>query len=235
MDTTTTTDIPTKGPIKSFLEACGQALLEPGKFFRERFSHWTLGQSLSFGVVSFWLASLVAFLWSSVNFIFLSAFFERWMQSVFFEDESFALFHEGPQRFLLRAGMLTLLPVFTVFSALFASLVLYFFARFLTGRGQEDSSHVNYLACIRIFAFALLGTWFLVVPIFGGLLAYLAFVIFAAVATRESFHVSSRRAALIVLMPQFMLFFVLSLLFTMMFVLLFSLPMGIELLDQAPF
>ncbi|NUM87763.1 MAG: CPBP family intramembrane metalloprotease [Bdellovibrionales bacterium] len=51
-DTTSTTDTPTsRGPARAFLEGCGQALLEPGKFFRERFAHWPLGHALSFGAV----------------------------------------------------------------------------------------------------------------------------------------------------------------------------------------
>ena len=212
--------MPTKGLIRSYLEGCGRAISEPGLFFRERFASMSLSSAISFGILSVWLSSFFAFLWDSVSFIFISSLLDEWMSDIFLNDSAFQYFSAGPKQFLMGAGSLLLIPFWVFFLLLFSGMVLYFFAKLLAPQG----SGVSYVAAIRVLAFALLGSWFVVVPIFGSFLSYLAILILGAVAMRESFQISMRRAAVILLMPQLMLVFLLSVVVLGLLAVAFTVP-----------
>ncbi len=209
-----------KGLVRSYIEACGNAIVDPGKFFRDSFSELPLGTAVAVGIVSFWLSSFVAFLWDSLNFIFLTSLLDQWMEDVFQNDSAFGFFSFGPHEFLWKAGSLLLLPFWSLFLVLFAALIVYFFAKLLS----NSQGVVNFMATIRILAFSLLGSWFLVVPIFGKLIAYIAILSLAMVGLRESFGVSNRRALMVLVLPQILFLCFIALLTTIFLALAFTMP-----------
>jgi hypothetical protein len=220
MEASTTATSTEKGLVRGYFEACGTALLEPGKFFRETFSQLPLGSALTFGILSVWLSSFFAFLWDSVNFIFLTSLLDQWMDDIFLNDTAFQYFSVGPKQFLASAGSLLILPFWMLFAILFASMILYFFAKFLTSQHVT----VSYVGVIRVLAFASLGSWFVVVPVFGGVLAYIAALLLGIVGLRESFGVSNRRATMMLVMPQIFIVCLLALLATIFLALAFAMP-----------
>lgn len=214
-----------KNPIRVFLDRSGKILFEPSKFFREDLSQMGLNETATFGLVSAWLATLVSFLWETVNALVLAGIFEKWVQRLLSSDESFSLLSSSGESFLWSAGLLLLLPFMLLARIVFTSFAMLIFAKLLISEDTNALDEVNYKNVLRIQAASLSSKWFLVVPFFGGLLSYIAYLIFAVTGIRERFGVSTRRAASVVLAP-----YLVVCLMLLVFILL-----GIYAVSQLPF
>src|ERR1700720_768647 len=90
----------TKNPIAIFWEKCGHILLDPTRFFRYDLNGLSWSESLTFGIVSAWVASFISFLWGTLNSFVLVAFFDHWVQQLLSTEEGFSLMGTSSKSFL---------------------------------------------------------------------------------------------------------------------------------------
>lgn len=192
----------TTGFLRSYLRYCRRILLEPGIFFREEFHRIPLTTALAFGLLSAWGAAILLFFSSSLTEVALQRLFGGWMEDVLEMATIFSTPEEAARSFLYQAGAILVYPFFLLlYLASVASVVLLFSRIFI-----QDQSQVNYRNCLKILGLALVANWLMVIPVFGELIAYIAFMILAIVGIREAFWVTTQRAALILIAPQVLLF-----------------------------
>lgn len=229
MDTTLTITTPTERPIRTYLGRVKSILLSPGRFFREDFPSFSLSDSLAFGLVSGWLAAGFAFALETLNSLLLVSLFERWVQKMFASEEGFSFLGLDGSSFIWSAGFLLVAPFFYLLRIFYGAAVLYVFARLFI---DEEGEPVTYRSLAAIRACAFTGQWLAVVPIFGFFLAFVANVALLVAGIRERYRVSTRRAAVVVLAPYFLLAFAVFLLAVFFLLLLSQLPfqelMGLE-------
>jgi hypothetical protein len=127
---------------------------------------------------------------------------------------------------LFEAGLLLLSPFFLVGQAIFSALFTYFFARLLIHDRQTAPEPVTFTATMRIQAVAMLSNWYSIVPIFGGLLAFVTGLILTVTGVRERFGVSTRRAMAVVLSPYLLVAGLFFLLVALLAVVAVQLPLG---------
>jgi hypothetical protein len=214
-----------KNPVRIFFELSGKILFEPSRFFREDLGGMSLSDSATFGLIGAWVATMISFLWETVNSLVLAGIFEKWVQRLLSSDESFALLSASGESFLWSAGILLLVPFLLLLRIAFTSIAMFVFAKLLIADDRGAPDNVTYKNVLRIQGASLSAKWFLVVPFFGGLLSYFAFLIFTVTGIRERFSVSTRRAAAVVLAPYLVL---LAMVFMLVLV-------GIYAFSQLPF
>jgi hypothetical protein len=200
-----TPDTPTKS-ISRYFSLIGKVLLSPSHFFRENHSGFSLSDAITFGLVSSWVASCIAFAMHTMNSLFLTKVFERWVQRIMASEEGFSLLSMNSENFLWSAGVLVLDPFMVLLRIFFGTISLYLFTRLLIEDDPLAREPVTFKGLMKIQAIAFTSQWFLVVPIFGGLLAYVAHLILMVVGIRERYNVSTRRALATVMAPYVLLF-----------------------------
>lgn len=205
-----------------YFRLCKSVLLEPTDFFRNKYPKLDVEEALTFGLVTLWLSAFVSFIWDAMNQVFMAHFLESWMQEVLIQDESTSFFDYDGKSFLFSAGSLLLNPFLSLIGLGISAFFLFVLGKvFITDRRAED---VNMRSVLKVLAVASTGAWFGVVPFFGGILSYLVVSLLTVIGMRESFHISTRRSAVIVFLPQALLalFIMIALLFFA--VLIFSIP-----------
>jgi hypothetical protein len=226
MDTTiplpTTTITPPEGPLRAYFRTLFRVLLSPSLYFREDISRLQLRQTLTFGLVSAWLASGFAFFFETVNSLLLARVFEDFLYQMV--ETEYLL---GPSRdsFLWSAGLLLLAPFFFLLKVFLGSSVLYLFLRLLADDTPASREPITLSGVMRIHSSALASRWFLVVPLLGGLIAFFVNLILLVTGIRERFQLSTRRAALVVLAPYLL----------MALAAVFLLIVGAVIITQIPF
>jgi len=203
MSTTPDTDTPTEpaAPIRTYVANVNRILTAPSRFFQEVFPALSLSETLSFGIVSAWLASIFAFAFETMNSFLLSRLLERWAQRIFASEEGFSFLSLSSNSFLFTAGILVLGPFFFLLRIFFGSIMLYSFSVLLVDDGDTAPEPVTFKGAMRIQAAAFASHWFSVVPIFGSVIAFIANLVLLVTGVRERFRVSTRRATVIVLAP----------------------------------
>lgn len=224
MDTIIPLNTSTKGPIRRFFEQTGRILLEPSRFYRENILRFSTSEAIAFGITNAWIASILAFFWSTVNSFFLVQLFELWVQRLLASDEAFSFLAMNGESFLWTAGALVAAPFLLLLRVLGSSFALFLFSRFLISDSEDRGEPVSLGACLRIQGTALTGEWFSIVPFFGGLLAFVATLVLSITGVRERFGTSTRRAAAVVLAPYVILFLLLAFLALLLLVALTQLP-----------
>lgn len=207
------------------------ALFSPARFYRHDLPAMSTTQLLTFGIGNAWAASVLAFFVQTFNTLLVSQLLERWMQKILLTEEGIAVWGLSADTFLWTAGALLLAPFLLLLRAVFSSAVLFFFARLLIEERAGAPEAVSYEGCLRLRAGALVGRWFAVVPVFGGLLAFVVGLILTITGVRERFGVSTRRASAVVLAPYVVALF-LALLLAAFVVLLLSQISLQDLLDM---
>jgi hypothetical protein len=223
-----------KGPIRVFFERTSRVLLDPARFYREDFPRLSVAESLTFGLSSAWIASLLSFFWSTMNSFFLVRVFERWVQRMLATEETFSLVGTSGDSFLWTAGALLLAPFLLLMRTFLSSIMLFVFARLLVSEEQRGPEEVNYNTALKIQAVSLNAHWFSIVPFFGGILALIVGLILTVTGVRERFGASTRRAVAVVFAPYALLFLAVLLLFCLVALAMFQLPLH-EMFDLDEF
>lgn len=219
-----------KGLIRKFFGLTGRILMEPSKFFRQDLNLLSWSEAMTFGIVGAWISTLIAFVWETLNSLFLIHFFEKWVQTFFASEEAISLFGEGANGFLWSAGLLLLTPFLLLLRLFFSSLAVYFFAKLLIEPNERALEQPSLPGIIRIFGVSLAGSWFCVVPILGAPISFVARMVLAVTGIRERYGISTRRSMAVVFGPY--LFFVAMLFLFLLVALLFLSQMPLqELLD----
>lgn len=222
---------PDLGIIGRYWAILKNVLFEPTRFFRNSARNFTVSEALSFGLVTLWLSHIVSFIWGTANKLVFYHFVESWLEGATLGDES-GLFAFTRNDFLANVGFLLLQPFFSLLSFASFTLVLLTFGRLLVAdeRTPERTERIRFREILRVLAFSAAGSVLYVVPIFGGLLAFIAVVLLALIGLREVLQITTKQAALVIFVPQILLF----LLFIMVMalaVLVFSLVPLDQLMD----
>lgn len=195
------------GPVRQFWRRTWMLFLHPKAFFREEFPSMGGAEAATFGLTNAWLAALVSFFVSTLSSLFLAVLFERWVQNLLASDEGFGILGTNPRAFVMTAGMLLLAPFIVLARVFFGGVVVYLFTRLLVeddGAGEEP---IRFSAILKLEAVCQSARWFSVVPVFGGVLAFIVNIILLVTGIRERFALSTRRSCAIVLAPYLLLFF----------------------------
>jgi hypothetical protein len=233
MDTAITTTTLTENPVRTYFSRVNRALLSPTRFFQDDYPALTLSEALTFGILSAWLASAIAFAFETLNSFVLSRLFERWVQRLFATEDGFSVLNMTGNSFLFTAGFLLLGPFFYLLRIILGASVVYSFSLLLVEKSDLAAEPVTFKGALKIQATAFAGHWFAVVPIFGSFVAFVANLVLLVTGIRERFRVSTRRASVIVLAPYFVLFLTLLLLSVVMAVAMMQFPFE-ELLNIDP-
>ncbi|HEY8279943.1 MAG TPA: hypothetical protein VIH99_09980 [Bdellovibrionota bacterium] len=224
---------PSDGSLRETLRKCLRVLVEPGRFFRNDLPAMSVNDSLAFGIGNAWAAAVISFFIQTINSFLLAQLLERWMQRLVASEDGFSVWTLSAKSFLYASGMLLLAPFLLLLRSVISAAGLYLFARLLIEDRPESPEPVTYNGALRIQGSVLCGQWFSVVPIFGGVLAFLVSLILSVTGVRERFGVSNRRALAVVLAP-YILLGLAMLLFFAVFALALSQISLQELLDVDP-
>jgi hypothetical protein len=210
MDTTIPTEtistessVANEGVLAGFFRKLNLLLFRPAQFFRQELAQVSLSSLLAFGILNAWLASMIAFYFSTFHSLLMGQLMEKWMTSILAEDSGFGLFFPEPKNFLWQAGFLLLAPFLLLIQAYMGAFYLYIFGRALIT--APDGGKVQYQEVLRVQAAALVSHWFRVVPLFGPVLAFVAHFVYCMAGLRETYRISSRRAFAVVAAPYLML------------------------------
>jgi hypothetical protein len=217
--------------ISEYFSACKEMLFEPANFFRRWFHSTTLSVALAFGLLTLWITSILTFLWDSVHEIFILGFLQEWMQQLFFQTDFANLLQSAVEDLPGRASYILLRPFISLVGICLSASVLFFFSRIFIE--EESGPKVKYGDQIKILAFSSTGAWLLLIPFFGGLLSYVAILLLTIIGIRETYAVNSKRAALVVLLPQFLFFVLVLFLLVAVVILVFSLSLQDILSDPS--
>jgi hypothetical protein len=205
MDTIMTMDTRTEtSPLRAFLKLLGDALLHPTRFFREDLPRLSTSEALAFGIGNAWLAAAVAFLFQTFNSVVLAQLFEKWVQRLLASEDAFRLIEFSGKTFVYDAGAVVLLPFLMLLRLVFGTAVLYLFSRLFVEDHPSAPEPVTFNGAMRIQASSYVAQWYTVVPFFGPFLAFVVGIILQITGVRERFLVSTRRAAVVVLAPYFL-------------------------------
>jgi hypothetical protein len=218
---------------RALLRKVGRALLEPTRFFRADFPASDTPSLLAFGIANAWAASAVAFFVQTINSLLLSQLLERWMQRMLASEDGFAVWGLSGKSFLVTSALTLLGPFLYLLRAVLGGFGLYLFARLLIEDRAGAPEPVTVTGAIRIRAAALTSEWYSLVPVFGGVLAFLASLVLTITGVRERFGVSTRRASAVVLAPYLLALFALVLFGALLLLTLSQIPYG-DLLDLNP-
>lgn len=222
-----------EGILRRYFSRAGRLLLEPSRFFRTELNSLDWPEALSFGLIGAWASSCIAFFWETLNSFFLVNFFEKWIQDYFASEEGLSFISSDPQSFVWAAGLVLLTPFLVLLRLLFTSASIYVMARILVEPRPEAPEQVSYSGITRILGVSLTGSWFAVVPIFGGLLSLISRFILTVTGLKERYAISTRRSMMIVLGP-WLLLMGLTLILVIIFVALLSQMPLQDLLDLDP-
>jgi hypothetical protein len=218
--------------ISHYLRLCKELLVEPARFYRELASRYSVSEALCVGLVSLWLTRAFTFIVGTVNQLVLAKMLNSWLDGVSMGDDS-DLTQASGRGLLFDAGLVLAKPFFALIGMALSSLVLFGFAKlFIADEADPNakSKSVHYNDILKIFAFASIACWFSIVPVFGDILAYFAVLFIALIGLREVYQVSTKRAALVVFVPQFMFFMMAMLMIGSIVLIMLMLPWD-QLLD----
>lgn len=223
----------TENPVRAYLKAVKELILEPGRFFRYEALQYSLSEALTLGLVSLWLSQLITFFWRMSNKLLFMRLMETWLGGLSLGDEFGTAFSYSQKDFVTEAGFLLLSPFGSLMGLGFSALVLLSFGKlFISDEDNpvfkelqlEREAKVNFSNCLKILGFASVGSWLRIVPFFGGFLSYFSILLLTLIGVREMFQVSTKRASLVVVLPQLLFFMFLFLLIGAGILLIFILP-----------
>jgi hypothetical protein len=189
------------GSLRATLRKSARALTQPSRFFRQDLPAMDTPSALAFGIGNAWAASALSFFVQTLNSLLVARLLDRWMQRLVSSEQGFDVWSLSGRGFLYAAGALLLGPFLFLLQAVFFGGWLYLFARLLIEDRPGAPEPVTYQGALRIQASTLVSHWFSIVPVFGGLLAFLAGLVLSVTGVRERFGVSTRRASAVVIAP----------------------------------
>jgi hypothetical protein len=212
-------------PVGGFLRKTLRLFLDPRAFFRVDLGRMSVSDALTFGLINAWIAAVFTFFVQTLNSFLVNRVLERWMQNLLASESGFSLFGIPAESFLYSAGALVLGPYFFLLHALFATIGLFLFARLLIEDSPSAPEPVTFSGLLRIEAAVLASQWFAIVPVFGGIIAFLVALVLTVAGIRERFGVSTRRAFAVVAAPYLLLLFLVLLAIFLFVVLLAQMPL----------
>lgn len=190
---------------KALLRKCAKALFEPARFFRQDLPAMKVSEILAFGIANSWAAAACSFFLHTLNSLLLSRMLEGWMQRMLSEENGYEMWGISEKAFLRQSGSLILSPFFYLLHVVLFGFMLFLFSRLLIEDRADAAEPVTFQGSMKIQAVALVGNWFMVVPVFGGILSLVASMVLVVTGVRERFGVSTRRATAVVLAPYLLL------------------------------
>ncbi len=197
-----------EGPLRGLVKRSARVLFSPVRFFRYDLPAMDTATALTFGVGNAWAASIAAFFIQTLNTLLVAQLLDRWMQRLLSDEDGFSVWSLSPRSFLWTSGLTLLGPFLYLIQITVGGFGLYLFARLLVEERADAPEQVTYEACLRIQSAALVSEWYSLVPVFGGLLSFIAGLVLLVTGVRERFGVSTRRACAVVFAPFVMLVFV---------------------------
>jgi hypothetical protein len=123
------------------------------------------------------------------------------MQHLLSSEDGFAVWNLTGSEFLYSSGLTLLGPFLFLLQITIGGFVLFLFARLLIDDREAAAESVTFTGILKIQSASLVSEWYTLVPIFGGLLAFIARIILLVTGVRERYSVSTRRATAVVLAP----------------------------------
>ena len=216
-----------KGPIRTFFDLSSRVLFEPVRFFRYDLSYFSTSEALAFGLTCAWLATFFSFFWSGLYGMVFSNLLGDFIDIVLPLEEASHLFSDASENYLYNASSLLLHPFVVLLQICCSAYLIFRVAKFLVPVSAYSLERPTYQGMLKIFGVALASQWLQVVPVLGGLLAYLAMILLTMTGIRERYHVSTARAVAIVLAP----YLLVAMLLLLFLFLLFQLPI-VEMLSE---
>ena len=196
-----------EGVLHAVLRKSGRALTAPARFFRTDFPAMNTPTLLAFGIGNAWAAAAFSFFVQTINSLLLTELLDHWMQRLLSSEEGFSVWGLSANSFLFTSGLLLLGPFLFLLQTAVFSVWLFLFARLLIEDRVGAPEPVTFQGALRIQAASLVCTWYSLVPIFGGLLSFIAGLVVTVTGVRERFGVSTRRASAVVLAPYLLFVF----------------------------
>lgn len=186
-------------PVAGYVARCKDIMTEPTAFFRSLRTYTApLSHVLPFGLVTLWLATLINFVWSLTTNLFFAKVAQQ-ISEDFYGGEAVTATSMFGKEVVFAAGSVVASPFLGIISLFFSALVLNLLGRWVMPKRHFFSYSLRNI--MLILNYAMVGMWFSVVPIFGGLLSFVAVQVYTIIGFRECFHISTRRASFVVLLP----------------------------------
>lgn len=202
--------------VRSYFAYCRHLLLDPRDFFRREFANWTLTEALAFGLVSAWLSTLCVFIMQSITGMAAQELFANWFEHLLLGEAAEVEAEATVRRFLSQAGWVVASPFVHLWYMASIAWLLYMFARLMI----PESGKGAFRTMLKILGIAATGLWFSVIPIFGGIIAYVITLALAVVGVSEVYAVSTRRSLMVVVFPQMLLALIFLILISVLFLLI---------------
>ncbi|MCO5142824.1 MAG: hypothetical protein M9962_07020 [Oligoflexia bacterium] len=217
---------------KNFWDRLSKVLFHASAFFRFDIGRLSLSDTMAFGAINFWIATVISFFISTVYSVVLVKFFEEWVQRLIISETNISLDLFPSESLLWQAGFVVLAPFIFFLRAIFSTLVLYVFAKIFIEDDHRGLEKLNYKNLLRIQSVSIVSEWYKVVPIFGSVLAFIVHKILLITGLRERYSISTKRALAVVIGPYVILFFFALMILSLFIIGLSQLPFD-QLLDTS--
>jgi hypothetical protein len=180
---------------------------------------------LAFALITHWLGSAAGYLWHLSIGQMLGSYFDRFVHLAGDVSEvdnpgrnaQFLQVTDQIKNWFWGAGSVITDPFLTLLQILFISFMVFVGARLLVTPGKNGAPReITFESALRIVCYGLTPSILAVLPIFGGVVAYLYIAVVTLIGAREVYRIDTGRATLVAFFPQVLLLsFVLLVLFAM--------------------
>lgn len=199
--------------IRRYFETLWAIIRTPKKFFHEMPLGGGLAAPLSFALVTHWLGAFGGYFWRMI--LGTDSLLQSWWRSRIdsadvdtIDDYSWMAdsLNQWSKQFFWNAGAVVLDPFKTLFSLLMGALFVFLGARLLVNPGRDGAPwEIRYEGALRILAYSMASSIFLVLPIGGEFLSWITMMIFSVIGAREVYRVETGRAMIIAFFPSVLL------------------------------
>jgi hypothetical protein len=232
-----------ENPIAQFWDDLKTVLLKPRQFFKRMPRNAGLAQPLAFALITHWIGTAVAFLWSSAFLKSSQEAFDKWASILGNNDQidvirrssSFEPMRHAFMSWFWGIGSVIGDPFWTLAKLLITSFFVFVGARLLVGimsdapsAAPEDQNRhvVTYESAVRIMAYGAVASIFQVVPFMGTFIAYFYGLYISVVGAKEVYRIQTGRALTVVLFPQVLISLLILPILAILFLIAISLFWG---------
>ncbi|MGK5082742.1 YIP1 family protein [Bdellovibrionota bacterium FG-1] len=208
--------------IGAFWGRLWQILTRPTEFFRQMPVRGGLAGPLAFALVVHWIGASVTFIWNSLLGGAIGSYVNQIIQmagdvaEVDHPGRTAQLFEmsERIQHWVWGAGSVIADPFLTLARILFISFWIYLGARILVTPGKNQAPReITFESAVRVICYGLTPSILAALPLLGGVISGFYILAVTVIGAKEVYRVSSGRAMLIALFPQFLVLFLIGLIF----------------------
>lgn len=189
--------------IKNYFYDIWRIMTQPAVFFKHMPIHGGMSRPLGFALVTHWLGSAIAYLWSLIFGGSLIQLFRRIFEAAN-QNHDFDKPTNPFANWFLGTGQIVVDPFLTLFKIGFAASFVFIGARILVApRRDGHPDEINFESAVKIVCFGMTPAIFSTIPVFGSALAYLGTLIVTVIGAREVYRIDSARAVIVALFPKF--------------------------------